>query len=207
MKTQMKCQKKLCLILLILAALSFVVALGYETGVLYGFGTTLSSNATSDPKVNSKFAAGGQLYIDSYEFNQMLMILGIVLILAVVCLYITATNSRRNYYISNYVVSILVIAIFIGISVYVMVNNASYLSRVYEVLADEEAMEWYANRASILSTCKYSENIFMFIATFVVYALDILGAIALALNLVWKHKLMKGEKELLDGESIAKEVV
>lgn len=188
--------------MLILAAISFVVAIGYCTGVLTGFGSTLSSSTSKGYYANSNFEAGGNLYIDAQSFNDALLYLSIVLILAVVCLYITATNTRRNYYVSNYVVSIVVAVIFVAVSVYVMINNGIYLSRVYEVFADEEAMEWYYNRATTRESMYYSKNIAMFIITYIVYALDILAAVALVLNSVWKHKLMKGEKALLEQGTI-----
>ncbi len=204
----MKFQKRLCLILLILGALSVVYALAYTTGALAGFGTTLLSSTSRGYYADPSFADGGNLFLEVQSFNNLLFYLGIVMLLAAVVLYITACNKRRNYYVSNYVASIAVAAVFIIISLVLMIMNGVYFGKTLAILNDTTAMSNYyeiANDVSSLGAVTYSENITMFILGFVLYIVNIVAAIALILNLVWKNKLMKGEKALL-GQGIAKEV-
>lgn len=98
MKTQMRFQKTLCLLTLIMSAITIVYAFAFCTG-------GLATVADIYDYQNDRFNAYVTFYY-SQMFNTVLLVLGIVFLVFVAVMYITACQKRRNYYISNYVVSI-----------------------------------------------------------------------------------------------------
>lgn len=207
MKTQMKFQKWLCFAILLLGALAVVDALCYCSGGLAGIGTTIRQ--VSGEAVTRTDFTEASLFLDVQSFNDMLLYLGIALILLAVVLYLTATNKRRNYYVTNYIATGVVSIGNVAISVYVLIKNGGYMSRfINEILNNESAMaayQKYAERNTEIGLA-YSESTLMFILTIVLFALIIIASILLILNLVWKIKLMNGEKALLKN-GLAKEAV
>ena len=105
MKTQMRFQKYMCLAMLLVGALSLLYAFFYCSGALSELGQAIKLDGVN--RVSAFTAAEGKydavFYNDIQPFNNLLMIMGIVMILLAVVLYITGCNKRRNYYISNYV--------------------------------------------------------------------------------------------------------
>ncbi len=192
--------------MLILGALSVVVALTYCTGGLAGIGTTIRQ-VSGEAQTRTDFTEA-QLFLDVQPFNDMLLYLAVALVLLAVVLYITATNKRRNYYVTNYIATGVVSVGSVAISIYVLIQNATYYSRfVNDILNNETAMaayQKYAERNAEIGLA-YSESTVMFILTFILFALIIVASILLVLNLVWKIKLMKGEKALLEN-GLVKEV-
>ena len=66
---------------------------------------------------------------------------------------------------------------------------------------DFEAWKAYADKMDE-SARHFSDSQLWFILGYVVYAIVIVAAILLILNLVWKILLMKGEKQLLNGSAL-----
>jgi len=168
---------------------------------------------TLNTKFKSYFkAAEGKndatLYVQIQGFNNMLMYFGIVMILLAVLLYITACNKRRNYYVSNYVAIGVCAGGNIIMSVISLIMNGIWRSEFLNV--DFAAWkDYWDKRLEIIPdiTPHYSESTLMFDLGFVVYILVILASIALILNLIWKIKLMQGEKKLLANGNLAGGVV
>lgn len=184
--------------MIIVGALATLYSFFYCSLSLSELGLTI--NPTNK---NSYFTAGegkydATLYNDIQGFNSALMYCGIVMILLAVCLYITACHKRRNYYVSNIVaVSVCAGGNFI-ISLVLLVMNAMWKSKFLNV--DFEAWKAYWDkRVEIISTIvpHYSESTVMFDLGFAVYIIVMLVSVLLILNLVWKIKLMQGEKKLL----------
>ena len=205
MKTQMKFQKYLCLALLLLGALSLLYAFAYLSGGMSALGMARDKAPLgSDEKWVSIFTAAEgkydyKLYEQIQDFNNVLMYCGIALIASSVILYITACNSRRNYYISNYVAIGVSSLANIVLSVVLMAFNAGWKSKFLNVdFASWKAYNDYM--VGIGGDSHYSESTLWFDLGFVVYTLMIVASILLILNLVWKVLLMKGEKQLLSGE-------
>ena len=215
MKTQMRFQKYLCLALLILGALALAYSFCYATGGLAELGQLIDpTNGKS--QFNAKQGKyDATLFVDIQGFNDALMYCGIVIILLAVGLYITSCNKRRNYYISNYVATGVCAGGNIIISVIMMALNGVWMGRFKNV--DFAAWKSY-NESSILMWQEiykedpdsltpellapythYSESTAWFAVGFVVYMLVIVASVLLILNLVWKLKLMQGEKKLLNG--------
>lgn len=192
MKAQMRFQKVLCIVMLVLGALTLLYAFAYCSGSLGNLGTAI------DRRGRSFFeAAAGKrdatLYTDVQPFNNMLMYFGIVMILASVLLFITGCNSRRNYYVSNYVAIGICSVVDIVMPVVALIMNAHWQSEFLKVDFDGWQMV-----AAESETIKYSNSTLWFNIGYAVYVLMIIAAVVLILNLVWKIKLMQGEKKLLE---------
>lgn len=204
MKTQMKFQKYICLVMLIMGALGLLYAFFYLSGGMAELGLARMTDITNDDQFVSRFTAAEgkydyKLFEQIQPFNDALMYCGIVMVLLAVLLYITACNKRRNYYITNYIAVGACAGGNIVMSIVLMAMNASWKSKFLNV--DFDAWYEYNVRTFGENTKEYiySESTVWFNLGFVVYALIIVASIALILNLVWKILLMRGEKKLLDG--------
>lgn len=198
MKKQMRFQKYLCLAMIIVGVLALLYAFFYCTGSLAELGQTLDSKGRSLFKASSdKYDA--TLFTDIQGFNNAMMYCGIVMVLLGVLLYVTSCNSRRNYYISNYVATGICAGGNIVMSVILLIMNGVWMGRFMNV--DFEAWNGYwEDERLILGDAvqvHYSESTAWFSVGFVIYALVIVASVILILNLVWKIKLMRGEKKLL----------
>ena len=111
MKTQMKFQKILALVTLILAALSFVLGILFCSGIIGESRIYTSGKFTytvTDPVTGKETEIKNAINADAlFEYtqhiNNVIVIMAIVFILVVLTLFITSTNKRRNYYVTNYV--------------------------------------------------------------------------------------------------------
>ena len=206
MKTQMRFQKYICLAMLLVGALSLLYAFFYCSGALSELGQAMRIDGSQ--KVSIFTAAEGKydalLYNDIQPFNNLLMIMGIVMVLLAVLLYITGCNKRRNYYISNYIATGVCAGGDIVISIILLIMCGSWHAKFLNVDFEAwyKAYEVYFQLGTDASTIHYSTSQLWFILGYVVYAIVIVAAIILILNLVWKVLLMKGEKKLLDGSTL-----
>ena len=206
MKTQMKFQKYICLVMLILGAIGLLYAFAYLSGGMAALGKTRKNGPADGDRFVSAFDPTGdkygyKLFEEIQPFNDVLMYCGIAMILLAVLLYITACNKRRNYYITNYVAIGACSLGNIVMSIVLMAMNASWKSKFLNV--DFEAWEaYYEARKKMGADVSFSKSTLWFDLGFVVYTLIIVASILLILNLVWKILLMKGEKQLLNGEKV-----
>ncbi len=196
----MKFQKILCLVTLIIGALAFVYACSFMTGdlaALYGFQTT----KTSLPKrVWGEDPIGADsVYPFASAMNGVLVTLGVVLIIAAIIPYIAANNRRRNYYVTNYVASIACAALYLILAIV----GIAIVSSVFASFNNDIKWDAYEQIGAILDDAgepRYGACVrtnVMFALGYVMYAIVILNAVAIVLNLIWKIKLMQGEKALL----------
>ena len=95
MTTQMRFQKTLCLLTLIMSAITIVYAFAFFTG-------GLATVADIYDFRNDRYNAAG-VFNYGQQVNDVILILGIVLLCLVAVMYITACNKRRNYYMTNYI--------------------------------------------------------------------------------------------------------
>lgn len=187
--------------MIIVGALATLFAFCYCTGSLAELGQTL------DAKGKSLFKAGSgkndaTLFIDIQSFNNMLMYFGIVMVLLAVSLYITSSNKRRNYYVTNFVATGACAGGNIILSLVAMILNGIWRGKFLNIDFARWKALWdqYADDPSVVP--HYSESTVMFDLAFVMYALVIVASVLLILNLVWKIKLMQGEKKLLGGAAM-----
>lgn len=188
MKTQMRFQKILMLVTLVVAALSFVYALSFCGGTIYQY------NSLYDQINKVEEVEGAEaLFLASQKYNDILIGLSVAFIVIVALNFVMASQSRRNYYVTNYISIILtaVYAVVFAILLLVFVSNTFSLFAAI----DREVAEF--EYSLVMDDFKYS--VVNFILGYLMAALMIVNAVILVLNLVWKIKLMKGEKQLLKG--------
>lgn len=207
MKAQMRFQKYLCLAMLIWGAVTLLYAFCYCSGALAELGQNINVSASGTH--TSRFTASeglydALLYDDIQSFNNLLMFVGVAMVLLAVILYITSCNKRRNYYISNYVSVGVVAGGSFVLSLVALVMNAIWRSRFLSV--DFTAWKAYqdlkAEQYPDLWTVHYNGSTAWFDLGFAVYIIMMVLAVLLILNLVWKIKLMQGEKKLLLGNGV-----
>lgn len=185
---------------LILAALTLVYAFSFCTGsIAYAFNARSNQvgGYRMDPIkadalfefVQGKKATGEKL---GAGFNSVLIVLCIVYIVITVTLFITSCQSRRNYYITNYVATALTAVFGVVLAIYTFVSLGTALGLFNQI--DFEQLKWFSENNLVPY---YSDSRATFIIGFILFTVVILNAVVLVLNLLWKIKLMKGEKALL----------
>ena len=203
--------------MIIVGALALVYAFCYGTNGLAELGRLVDNDGSSMfEAANGKNDA--TLFLDIQAFNDLLMYLGIVMIILAIFLYITACHKRRNYYITNYIATGACAGGNIIMSVILMALNGVWMGRFknvdfaswldYNESNIQRITDYYHKvleeepSAEILAPYRhFSDSTAWFSIGFVVYALVIVASVLLVLNLVWKIKLMQGEKRLLNGSS------
>ena len=202
-KKQLKLQKILCLIAVIVAAVLFLYALGIMTDLYDALYPTLSITWTknaetggykmnvSEQEFSGKTVAGAKVYTDMQSFNQLLVILSIVYILLAVLLFVTNTNIRRRYYIGNYVSVGLFAAASIAIPLYAHGQIESFRAKWQAV--DFKALKEYSDTFK----SAYTESTLWFDLHYAVFALMFIAAALLVACTVWKVNLMKEEAKLV----------
>ena len=188
MKTQMRFQKILMLVSLIITAITFVFGLFFLTGGLGYAGNYIT--------VNGVDLIGAQEFVDTITkgYVKTFINLAIVFIVLAAVLYITSCNKRRNYYITNYIAIGLFVAFALAMVIYIFIMvgvakdlyvNSIDWERVALQVADHP--EWPMSK---------TEN-YQFIVGYLVAVIILIDAVLLVLSTVWKVLLMKGEKALL----------
>ena len=180
-KSQMKFQKILTLALLLFAALCFAFSLGISTDV---YGLFLASAVTTFPGIN--------IFNEMQPFNKLAVIFAIVLVVSCLLPYIFATNTRRLYYIDNYVSIGVQSALFVFYGIYVLINSFIFRTRF---LTEVDFVQYKAS--SEIFEHKYSESTFFFDANIVLSVLCFVAVGLIIFNLIWKIKITKKEQELL----------
>jgi len=191
MKAQMKFQKIVCLVCLLASVLAFVYGLGICTD-LQSFLYYLSKE-NGKPQV-----AGANIYYDIQPFNRQFVNGAIVSILISVTLFITMTNKRRKYYISNFVSGIAVVVY----NIYFFIKNiptCMAFRTQYTTTVDWEKAAYYAEIYSLT----YTDSTFWFDAIYIAFAVMMVALALLVANFIWKILLVKHENKLL---SLNKEV-
>lgn len=194
-KKQMLFQKIICLLVLICAALIFIQSLGLMTDLYDGLtraipdSTELDMGTPMGPKVE-----GARILYDMQPFNRSLTKNALVVILLAVLLFITCTNTRRRYYVSNYVA----IALCAGGGIAFACWSFFWLSSwklTYQMRVDFEGLKEFAEKKHFQyfgpdHTFWFDSGIVLDIVLIVLLAL-------LVLNMIWKIIMMKSEKKLL----------
>lgn len=205
MKAQMKFQKWMCLVMLIAGALGLLYAFCYMTGSLSELGQNINPGTTHTSKFTAKQGLNDALLYDDIQgFNTLMMYFGIAMILLAVVLYITASNKRRNYYVSNYVATGLCAGGNIVMSLVCLIMNASWRSEFLKV--DFESWKAFNDTGvelGLITEAHYGDSTAWFDVGFAIYAIIIVASVLLVLNLIWKIMLMKGEKQLLSNSVVA----
>ena len=188
-KKQMKIQRILCILSVIAGALVFAYSLGILTDLydmLY-------------PITDGKTDIDVSLYYDMQSFVHRLEIIGIGLILVSCTLFITNTQSRRKYYISNFVSILLVFGCNVAAAIWAHTNLMPYRLRFTDL--DFNAIEAFHVDAGTPDLA--TRSTFWFDLHWAVFIFALLIATLLIVNLFWKVSLMKNERRLLNGDGKA----
>jgi len=188
-KLQMKYQKIVCYLALVAGTLVFIYSLGLMTDLYDSlfFMMPEPSDASLDK------VAGARIYYDMQDFNRALTRAGIILVLAALFMIIMNTHIRRRYYIGNYVAITAYCGAGIGFSIWALTQLSKYKKQFLETV-DFETLKM---RAEIMDSY-YTESTFWFDAGKVIFGIVLVMIVALAINVIWKIKVTKEEKSLIE---------
>ncbi len=211
MKTQIKFQKRLALITLIVAALAFIFAICFFSGNLsdvMSYRLSLYRESYS-----SRVEVNGQLQVvtaitaniigdvndwilSAQAIDKAMVTMTIIFFVVIAFIYITCTNSRRNYYITNYVMTGVVVVYAVALALFGIISMIVLMNGFMNLQFTSDSIEFQVlNSSANFPEVTYSP--LMFILGIVAFLLVLLVALAWIYNLIWKTKLMKGEQELL----------
>ena len=219
MKTQMRVQKILMLVSLVVSALVFVYALFFMTGGLANVYRFIDTEREIDYIHCAGFVSTSQSFVST------LVVLGIVMIVLVAAMYLMACNSRRKYYITNYIAIGLFVVFALAVAIYMVVMVANvmnlYQNEILWKSGEGEKVIWIIENPdvaggyeSLMVATNYADQSrffpdyvldpnqnYNFIIGFVLFVIVIADAACVALCTVWKVLLVKGENKLLAADS------
>lgn len=188
-KKQMKLQKAVCLLVLAASVIVFLYALGIMTDLYESLYFTIRN--PDNPDRNP--VAGSLIYYDMQPFNKRFLHVGIGLILASLLLFITNTHVRRRYYAGNVIAvavnAVAAVAAAVWARAQILAFKAQYLGTV-----DFEALKDFSTKRNTY----YTDSTFWFDIHTLVFGIAIVANVLLVANLIWKFRLMKEEKQLID---------
>ena len=192
----MRFQKILMLVTLIVSALTFVYALIFSTPI-----SALSVLTHGQPTITNDPIGANATYDLFQQYNAILVVLTVVFILLVALCYIMACQKRRNYYTTNYVAIIATAAYALVLCVLIVAFTAichmSFLNDVDWYTYYNDYYNGYLNVATGYTLYSYSDSDAVCWIGYVIAFIVLADVVALVYNLIWKVKLMKGEKQLL----------
>ena len=193
-KKQMTAQRIICLLSIAASTIVFLYSLGLMTDLYDSlYPTMLNPYDLTETDV-----PGSIIYYDMQPFNRMLLRVSIGLILLSCLLFITNTNVRRKYYIGNYIAVGLNAAANIGAAVWAHGEISAFRAQFLKL--DFDALQFHAE----LWETPYIDSTFWFDVHYAVFAIAVAVAVLLILNTIWKMKLMKEEKQLIEaGKAVA----
>lgn len=227
MKTQMRVQKILMLVSLVVSALVFVYALCFMTGGLANVYRFIDTATGVDYIHCKKFVSTSQNFVST------LITLSIVMIVLVAVMYLMACNSRRKYYITNYIAIGLFVVFALVVAVYLVVMVANVMNLYQnDILWKSGEGDVFIKSTqtpdgieSLVLHNNYAEwarfypdyvldpdQTYNFILGFVLFVIVLADVVCVVLCTVWKVLLIKGENKLLAAgapatENATKEVV
>jgi len=184
-KPQMKFQKSLFLVMMILSGVVFVYSLGIMTD-MYGLYQTQALGGVP----------GSNIFYDMQGFNHNMVLIAIALILCSALPFVFASNVRRKYYIGNTITTFVQAGAFVLAAVYLAINAIKFRTQFLNTVD----FAFYKTMSETMNF-SYSESTFFFDAGLVLAVLLIVAAGAIVYNLIWKNKLMKQEDAILRGEA------
>ena len=199
-KKQLKIQKIVCLLALVVAVILFLYSLGIMTDLFDSLYSTLRIRVEEDPNsatgytitASERNVAGSMVYFNMQEFNKYLVNYSLVYIVLTALLFATNTSTRRKYYISNYISIGLVTAASLYIPIFAHPYIEYFKAKWLEV--DFAALKEYSETYGTL----YTESTLWFDLHYCVFALMFLLAIAMVAMCVWKIILMREERKLIE---------
>ena len=190
-KKQMKFQKIVCLLVLAASVVVFLYSLGIMTDLYDALYTTIGAPDKPD-NTRRNPVAGAFIYYDMQGFNKNFLHLGIALILVSLLLYLTNTHVRRKYYVSNIFAVLANLAAGLCVAFWAHVQITAFRAQFLQI--DFEALKTFSEKRNTL----YTESTFWFDIHYYIFAFVILADLLLIANMIWKFRLMKEEKQLIE---------
>ena len=187
-KKQLRFQKIICLVAIILAAVYFIYALGIITDIHDALKSAIRNSTDLD---NSK-VEGARIYYDMQDFNKDFLNASVILILLACFLFIMNTHVRRKYYIGNYIA----IGMYSAATIWMVVwthSNIAHWAEVYRTTVNLEQLKDYASKWGTL----YLDNTNLLDLHYYIDGFAILVVAALIGNMIWKIMLMRAENKLV----------
>lgn len=185
---QLKFQKIICLVAIILAAVYFIYSLGVITDIHDALRSTMrNKNDYTKTKVE-----GSIIYYEMQDFNKAFVNYSVILILIACFLFVTNTQIRRKYYIGNYVAILLFCSATVALTVWAHNNLAAYAEQYMTTVNFEQLKEY-----SEMWGTPYLDNTNLLDLHYYIGAFAILVVAAHIGNLIWKIVLMSAENKLI----------
>ena len=202
-KKQMLFQRIICIAMLIACAFCFLVSLGLITDV---YDTVMPSFAfiyeDEAGFIESIDLMGNNYYCASYyyefqDFNNQIVLMSLALIVISLTLFITCTNTRRKYYVGNYISTGMVAASSVFASIWAIFNITNFVNK-YNMIEFDKLEE-----ICKLMNMEFHRSAFSIQMGYVAFAILLIATALLVFNLIWKIIVMKNEQKAL---SIVEEV-
>lgn len=194
MSLQMKFQKLVTVLGLAAAVLFFVLGLGYSTNLytLYYF---------IDP-TSFIYVEGSQIYYDVQDFNRTEVVYAVVMLILSALCFITLNNTRRKYYISNYVSSAIYVGFNVFTSLYVLKNASAHK---VQFLTTVDFDQWAGWVEMFPNDFQMNTSTFWFDAAVAVSIIGIVIAALVVINVIWKIIWMSKEAAAMKQYAAVKE--
>ena len=145
-----------------------------------------------DPSdLDSASVTGARIFYDMQPFNRSFTVYSIIMLAANLLLFIMGTNSRRRYYIGNYVSVAISTAANAAMIVWAMPQIMAFKQQYLKI--DFEELKEFSERRKTY----YTDSTFFFDASYVVFGILALATVLLLVNTVLKIMVMKEEKRLI----------
>lgn len=183
---QMKYQKTILFVALVLAGILFMFSLGFATD-LY------SLNYHTDSGSSMLYVEGSELYYNIQPFNRQLLRDSTIQLLLCIAMFVTLTHRRRLYYVSNYITAsaFSVFGVYYGAT---LIVNTLYIKQLYVKIDFERIKE-----ITEMLNLRFVNSTFMLDLGAVLSIILLLTSAALLFNLIWKTINMKKEKKQAGG--------
>lgn len=209
-KAQLKFQKILSYILIVVFALFFIFSLCVLTDVSFLRGA-YNSDLTIPDWVTQEILAkythaelislgfvqwvdGAKIFYDMQSFNSQLLVCSLIVLFVVLYYMISGSHTRRRYYISNYVSAGLIVIANFAVAIFALIKTLGYRAEFLNVLSTyADDITYYCEKRAV----QYTDSTFWFDFGCVVSVLLIIAALLSVFNLMWKINLMKKEDNLL----------
>ncbi len=192
-KKQVVFQRIVCLLTVVAGALVFFYALGLMTDLF----DTLYSMIPNPNNLDSAKVEGARIYYDMQPFNRTLLRCSIGMLLLSCLLFLTNTQSRRKYYIGNAVATALNVVAECALAVWCHLQVSAFKTQ-YLTTVDFAELEKRLSRRGT-----YTDSTFWFDIHYLVCGVALLAAALLIANYIWKKKMMREERALLQSSGKA----
>lgn len=183
-KKQMTFQRIVCMALLVACAIVFIYSLGLMTDLYDGVYQTFRNG---ESKVKN-----ADIYMNMQEFNRHLTAASVGLLLVGLFNFVMGTNSRRKYYIGNYIAIALSTVCNVAVSVWAIIEIMGY--KAYYLGIDWAMLE---QQLSTKANAYYTQSTLWFDACFVVFGILIFVTAMFVANMILKIIVMNSEKRLI----------